>query len=195
MTPHGVGPQSQQDLNLCWLPSGYASYNKPITTKQKVMCHNIVLRGPRHPCMSCLAAYGISTISWKENAANWQQTVVTHAANACLPNWQLATHQPCRDGTVTACSFTIQLLQLLVCPSTSAFKRTENCLPPSSMPLLAHGLFAAMLVKKGCDGSSRHSMLSQLTAVSCSAGTAAGRYRALPVCLFSISTGCNKLQT
>jgi len=62
------------------------------------------------------------------------------------------------------------------------------------MPLLAQGLFAAMLVNKGCDVSSRHSMLSQSTAVGCSAGTAAGRYRALHVGLFSVSTGWNKLQ-
>ncbi len=48
--------------------------------------------------MPCLAAYGISTPRLKKDAAVWQHTVVTHAANACLPNWQLAIQQPCRDG-------------------------------------------------------------------------------------------------
>jgi len=62
----------------------------------------------------------------------------------------------------------MQLLQLLVCPSTSAFKTTQNCLQPSSMPLSARGLFAAMLVKKGCDVSSRDTMPASLIAVSCS---------------------------
>jgi hypothetical protein len=77
--------------------------------------------------MPCLAAYGISTPRLQEGAAKWQQTVATHAANACLPNWQLAIQQPCRDGGFAACSFMMQLLPLLVRPSAFAFKMIGNC--------------------------------------------------------------------
>lgn len=143
------------------------------------MCHNIVLRVPHCPCMPCSAAYGISTTRLKGNAANWQQTVVIHAANACLPSWQPAIHQPFGDGNFAARFFMMQRLPSLVCPSTSAFETTKNCLQPSSMPMSARALFAAVLVKKGCDGSSRVTMPASLTAVSCSADTADGRCRAL----------------
>jgi len=33
MSPHGVGPWPWQECKICWQPSGYAMYDRPITTE------------------------------------------------------------------------------------------------------------------------------------------------------------------
>jgi len=51
--------------------------------------------------------------------------------------------------------FAIACTSINLCLQTN---KTQNCLHPSSMPLSAQGLFAATLVIKGCDVSSRDTM-------------------------------------